>query len=154
FSALQQVGTDNSQGEVYLTDIVSIATRQGHRVGKFVHRPAIDVLGVNSRVELAQAHSELQMRHNREVMLSGVTMYNPESILVSPDCAVGRDAVLQAGVHITGGSTIGSGAEIAPGAVLQNCQVGDNALVGANAVLRDCTVQEGEEIPPLTTRLP
>ncbi|MGB5685749.1 MAG: sugar phosphate nucleotidyltransferase, partial [Candidatus Electrothrix sp.] len=108
FSALQQVGTDNSQGEVYLTDIVSIATKQGHRVEKFVHPPAIDVLGVNSRVELAQAHSELQMRHNREIMLSGVTMYGPETILISPDCQVGQDCVVQAGVQITGSAKIGS----------------------------------------------
>lgn len=153
FSALQQVGTDNSQGEVYLTDIVSIARRQGGRVEKFVHTPAIDVLGVNSRVELAQAHQELQMRHNREVMLNGVTMYGPEYILLSPDCRIGRDAVLHSGVHITGNSEIGNKVRIAPGAVLHNCQVGDRALIGANAVLSNCTVRQGERIVPLTSRL-
>ena len=153
FSALQQVGTDNSQGEVYLTDIVSIATKQGHRVEKFVHTPAIDVLGVNSRVELSQAHSELQMRHNREVMLSGVTMYCPETILVSPDCQIGQDCVVQAGVQITGSAKIGSKVQLASGAVLHNCQVGDKAVIGANSVLRNCTVKEGEQVPPLTSRL-
>ncbi|MCI5137636.1 MAG: glycosyl transferase family 2, partial [Candidatus Electrothrix sp. AR1] len=152
FSALQQVGTDNSQGEVYLTDIVSIATKQGHRVEKFVHTPAIDVLGVNSRVELAQAHSELQLRHNREVMLSGVTMYCPETILISPDCRIGQDCVVQAGVQITGSSKIGSKVQIASGAVLHNCQVGDKAVIGANSVLMNCTVQEGEQVPALTHR--
>ena len=152
FSALRQVGTDNSQGEVYLTDIVSIARRQGYRVEKFVHTPAIDVLGVNSRVELAQAHQELQLRHNREVMLNGVTMYGPEHILLAPDCRIGRDTVLHAGVHITGKCEIGSKVHIAPGAVLQNCQVGDQVVIGANAVLSNCTVREGEQIPPLTSR--
>lgn len=153
FSALRQVGTENSQGEVYLTDIVSIAVKQGHGVERFVHIPAIDVLGVNSRVELAQAHHELQMRHNREVMLNGVTMYGPETILVSPDCLIGQDCVVQAGVQITGGSHIGREVQLASGAVLQNCQVGDKAVIGANSVLKNCTVQEGEQIPPLTARL-
>ena len=153
FSALQQVGTDNSQGEVYLTDIVSIATKQGHRVEKFVHTPAIDVLGVNSRVELAQAHHELQLRHNREVMLSGVTMYFPESILISTDCRIGQDAVLHTGVQVTGASVIGKEVEIASGAVLHSCQIGDKAVIGANSVLKNCIVKEGEQVPPLTSRL-
>ena len=153
FSALQQVGTDNSQGEVYLTDIVSIATKQGHRVEKFVHTPAIDVLGVNSRVELAQAHHELQLRHNREVMLSGVTMYFPESVLISTDCRIGQDAVLHTGVQVTGASVIGKEVEIASGAVLHSCQIGDKAVIGANSVLKNCIVKEGEQVPPLTSRL-
>jgi bifunctional UDP-N-acetylglucosamine pyrophosphorylase/glucosamine-1-phosphate N-acetyltransferase len=152
FSVLRQVGTDNSQGEVYLTDIVSIARQQGHRVEKFAHAPAIDVLGVNSRVELAQAHHELQMRHNREVMLSGVTMYGPENILISPDCQIGKDAVLHTGVQITSSAKIGSKAQIASGVVLHNCQVGDKAVIGANSVLRNCIVKEEEQVPPLTSR--
>ena len=150
FSSLQQVGTDNSQGEVYLTDIVSIATQQGKRVEKFVHRPAIDVLGVNSRVELAQAHNELQIRHNQKIMLSGVSMYGPESILIAPDCQIGQDVVLHAGVQITGASVIGKEAEIASGALLHNCQVGDGAVIGAHAVLKNCRIAKGEQVPPLT----
>jgi bifunctional UDP-N-acetylglucosamine pyrophosphorylase/glucosamine-1-phosphate N-acetyltransferase len=153
FSALQQVGTDNSQGEVYLTDIVSIARQQRHRVEKFVHRPAVDVLGVNSRVELAQAHHELQLRHNRKIMLTGVTMYCPETILISPDCRIGQDCVIRAGVQITGTSQIGGKVQLASGAVLHNCQIGDKAVIGANSVLEDCSVQEGEQVPPLTARL-
>ena len=65
FHALRQIGTNNSQGEVYLTDIVAIANREGLAVQEFVHLPALDILGVNSRVELAQAHAALQGRHNR-----------------------------------------------------------------------------------------
>ncbi|WPD22609.1 MAG: NTP transferase domain-containing protein [Candidatus Electrothrix scaldis] len=152
FSALRQVGTDNSQGEVYLTDIVSIATRQGHRVEKFVHTPAIDVLGVNSRVELAQAHRELQLRHNRQVMLSGVTLYGPETILLAPDCQIGKDAVLHAGVTIIGKSKVGSKVQIASGVVLHDCQIGDGAIIGANSVLENCVVSQGEKVPALTFR--
>lgn len=153
FSSLKQVGTDNSQGEVYLTDIVAIADRQGHKVHSFFHSDAIDVLGVNSRVELAQAHGELQMRYNRELMLSGVTMYSPETILISPDCIIGRDTIVQAGVRITGRSTIGSRVLLETGTVLQQCRLGDDAVIGAHCVLHNCTISGEEHIPPLTYRV-
>jgi bifunctional UDP-N-acetylglucosamine pyrophosphorylase/glucosamine-1-phosphate N-acetyltransferase len=135
FAALRQVGTDNSQGEVYLTDIVGIAVKQGCRVEKFIHRPAIDVLGVNSRVELAQAHAELQMRRCRELMLAGVTIYSPETVLVSPESVIGQDAVLHAGVQISG-----------------RCRIGAGAVIGAHSVLHGCVVAPGEQVPPLTRR--
>lgn len=136
FAALRQVGTDNSQGEVYLTDIVGIAVRQGCRAETFCHHPAIDVLGVNSRVELAQAHAELQMRRNRELMLSGVTIYSPETVLVSPESVIGQDAVLHAGVQLSG-----------------HCQIGAGAVIWAHSVLHDCVVAPGEQMPPLSSRM-
>ncbi|MGX9727082.1 MAG: bifunctional UDP-N-acetylglucosamine diphosphorylase/glucosamine-1-phosphate N-acetyltransferase GlmU [Candidatus Electronema sp. VV] len=135
FKALRQVGRNNSQGEVYLTDIVGIAVREGRRVEKFVHRPAIDVLGVNSRVELAQAHAELQLRRCRELMLAGVTIYSPETVLISPKSVIGQDAVIHAGVHLVG-----------------PCQIGAGAVIGAHSVLHGCAVAAGEEVPPLTWR--
>lgn len=152
FKALRQVGTDNSQGEVYLTDIVGIAVRQGHKVEKFVHTPAIDVLGVNSRVELAQAHAELQLRRNRDLMLSGVTMYAPESILIASDCTVGQDSIIQAGVQISGRSEIGPDVLLETGVILHNCTVGRNAVIGAHSVLSNCIVEDHACIPPLTCR--
>ncbi len=153
FTALKEVGTDNSQGEVYLTDIVAIAARRGHQVHKFVHSPAIDVLGVNSRVELAQAHRELQLRHNRTLMLSGVTMYAPETILIAPDSKIGPDTVIQAGVQITGGSTVGSGVQLETGAVLHRCRLGNQCVIGAHSVLQNCTTSAEEHIPPLIHRV-
>jgi bifunctional UDP-N-acetylglucosamine pyrophosphorylase/glucosamine-1-phosphate N-acetyltransferase len=152
FTALRQVGTDNSQGEVYLTDIVGIAVQQGRRTEKFVHRPALDVLGVNSRVELAQAHQELQLRRNRQLMLAGVTVYTPESVLISLESTVGQDAVIHAGAQISGQCKIGAGALIEAGAALHDCAVGAGAVIGAHSVLRHCTVAEGEQVPPLSRR--
>ena len=65
------------------------------RVHTFVHPRAIDVLGVNSRVELAQAQATLQQRRNRDLMLAGVTLESPETILVSSECRIGPDSHLQ-----------------------------------------------------------
>ena len=152
FTALRQVGTDNSQGEVYLTDIVAIANRQSHTVNRFIHPEAVDVLGVNSRVELAQAHAELQRRRNTELMLSGVTMYNPETIAIAQGIEVGQDTVIHQGVQVTGESRIGIGCILEPGAFLHNCTVANNAFIGAWSSLSNWLVQPSEYIAPRTFR--
>ncbi len=152
FEALRQVGTDNSQGEVYLTDIVAIANRQGHSVHRFVHPQAIDVLGVNSRIELAQAQATLQNRRNQQLMLAGVTLYAPDSALVAPDCSIGQDTIIDGGCRISGGTRIGAACRIGSGAVLHGCILGDEVTVGANSVLDRCAVPAGGIVAPLTYR--
>lgn len=152
FTALRQVGTDNSQGEVYLTDIVAIANRQGHTVNRFIHSEPVDVLGVNSRVELAQAHAELQRRRNTELMLSGVTMYGPETIYIAQGIPVGQDTVIHPGVQITGKSSVGVGCLIETGVFLHDCTVDNNAIIGAGSSLVNWPVQPSEYIVPRTCR--
>ncbi|MCL1980051.1 MAG: NTP transferase domain-containing protein [Proteobacteria bacterium] len=150
FKALRRVGTDNSQGEVYLTDIVAIARNQGLTVHRFVHPRAIDVLGVNSRIELAQAHATLQQRHNRDLMLAGVSMYAPEAVLVSPDCTIGPDTIIEGAARISGASIIGRDCRIAGGCVVHTSILGDGVTVGANSVLAHCTIAAGDTIAPLS----
>jgi bifunctional UDP-N-acetylglucosamine pyrophosphorylase/glucosamine-1-phosphate N-acetyltransferase len=152
FQALRQVGSDNSQGEVYLTDIVAVAAGEGRRVETFSHDDAIDVLGVNSRVDLAGAHRELQRRRNEDLMLSGVTMYGPESIYIEPGIPVGMDTVIHPGVHISGRSQVGIGCIVEPGVFLHDCTIGNNAIIGASSSLSDWTVQPSEYIFPRTIR--
>lgn len=152
FAALREVGRDNSQGEVYLTDIVAIANRQGIRVEQFSHPQAIDVLGVNSRVELAQAHATLQYRRNRELMFSGVTLYAPETTMIEPNCTIGQDTSIHGNVTISGSTTIGSNCLVENGCSLYHCSIGAGSTIGANAVLRHCTVAPASTILPLTCR--
>ena len=154
FQALHQVGTDNSQGEMYLTDIVALSVAAGHRVGRFVTQAAIDVLGVNSRVELAAAHREIQQRRNTELMLQGVSMHSPETITVSTSATVGGDCVLMAGVHILGNSRIGERCSIAPGVILRDCIVGNDARIGAYSCMEGCLLPDGAVIGPYSTEYP
>lgn len=148
FKTLHQVGTDNCQGEVYLTDIVSLAVTAGEKVGRFAASCAQDVLGVNSRVELAAAHKEIQARRNIELMIEGVTMHAPETISVSAGSTVGRDSLLTAGVQIHGLSKIGDSCQMEPGVILHDCILGDNVRVGAYSYLKDCTIASGTVIAP------
>lgn len=150
FSALKKVGTDNSQGEVYLTDIVKLAVDSDLVVEKYIAETPLDVLGVNSRVELSDAQKELQLRRNRMLMLEGVSMHNPETISVSPDSLITGDTLLGPGVNISNRTRIGHSCTISQGTILNNCQVGDNVSIGPYSYLFDCTISANTTLPPFS----
>ncbi len=130
FQALGQVGSDNRQNEMYLTDIVAIARKAGRSVQHWCCPDPDEMLGVNSRVELARAHTLLQQRRNRQLMESGVTLLQPETILIAPQVEIGPDTVIAPQVEISGATRIAAGCRI-------------NSFVK----LHDCTLEEGAEIP-------
>lgn len=148
FTALHKVGTDNSQGEVYLTDIVALAVESGVKVEKFMTDKPVDVLGVNSRIELADAHRQLQRRRNRELMLQGVTMQSPDTTSVSPDSTIEQDTLLEPGVLISGSSSIGNSCNIGQGAIIKNCRVGAGVTIGAYSCLVDKAIEQGSSLAP------
>lgn len=138
FSHLKNIGTDNSQGEVYLTDIITLAVKEKLSVHRFINPASQDVLGVNSRLELSQAHHELQLRRNRELMANGITMISPDTIQISPQATIDKDVTIHPGVEISGSSSIASGSEIQAGALLHNVALGTNCRIGAYSCLHDC----------------
>ncbi|MEN8198797.1 MAG: sugar phosphate nucleotidyltransferase [Thermodesulfobacteriota bacterium] len=148
FSHLKHIGTDNSQGEVYLTDIVTQAVQEDLSVHKFINPTPGDVLGVNSRLELSQAHHELQLRRNRELMATGVTMINPGTIQISPDSQVENDVTIHPGAQISGSSHIGSGSIVETGALLNNVKTGKNCSIGPYSCLSNCETADNTVIAP------
>lgn len=148
YEALHKVGTDNSQGEVYLTDIIALAAKAGCVMDKFLCPFPSDVLGVNSRVELAEAHKEIQRRRNEELMRQGVTMYTPDTISVSPETIIGIDTIIMPGVQIRGLSKIGQSCRLEPGVILENCTIGDHVHIGAYSYITDCTLQPNTYLAP------
>jgi bifunctional UDP-N-acetylglucosamine pyrophosphorylase/glucosamine-1-phosphate N-acetyltransferase len=152
FDALRKVGTDNCQGEVYLTDIVSIAVATGINVDKFINPCPQDVLGVNSRIELALAHKEIQRRRNHQLMLQGVTMHDPDTTVICHTASVDRDTILHPGVRISGKSCIGMSCLIEEGAILHNCTVADHVTIGAYSYLDGIRCTTRTVITPLSVK--
>lgn len=150
FDALQHVGIDNSQGEIYLTDILSLAVADSLSVEKFVNPCALDVLGVNSRVDMAQAHKELQRRRNCELMLDGVTMVGPDSISIDSSASIGADTIIQPGVHISGKTTIGPGCLLENGVIIHNSTIGCHVQIGAYSYLDGVTLSDKTTLHPYT----
>ena len=127
-SALSRLGTDNSQGEMYLTDVIEILRRDGHVIHAHVTSDE-NILGVNDRKQLAQAGKILRHRILDKWMLAGVTIQDPESTWIESMVCLDQDVTLLPNVRLTGETSVQSGAVIGPDCSLENTRVLENATV-------------------------
>ncbi|WP_327236253.1 bifunctional UDP-N-acetylglucosamine diphosphorylase/glucosamine-1-phosphate N-acetyltransferase GlmU [Streptomyces sp. NBC_01317] len=137
--ALGKVRTDNSQGEEYLTDVLGILREAGHRVGAAVAADHREILGINNRVQLAEARRLLNARLLERAMTAGVTVVDPASVFVDVDVTFEQDAVIHPGTQLLGTTHLGEGSEVGPNSRLKDTHVGAGARV-------DNTVADGAEI--------
>ncbi|MFE4914775.1 bifunctional UDP-N-acetylglucosamine diphosphorylase/glucosamine-1-phosphate N-acetyltransferase GlmU [Streptomyces sp. NPDC056652] len=137
--ALGKVRTDNSQGEEYLTDVLGILREAGHRVGASIAVDHREILGINNRVQLAEARRLLNGRLLERAMLAGVTVVDPASVFVDVSVTFEQDAVVHPGTQLLGATHLGEGAEVGPNSRLKDTAVGAGARV-------DNTVADGAEI--------
>ncbi len=127
--ALARISTDNAQGELYLTDVLSIARADGRRVGAVVTPDRWLVEGVNDRVQLARLGAELNRRIVEQWMRAGVTVVDPATTWLDADVQLGRDALIEPGVQLRAGTTVGEGAVVGPDSTLIGCAIGAGASV-------------------------
>ncbi len=128
----------SAKGEYYLTDLVAIANRAGKTVVT-VEADSEEVMGVNSRAELAAAEAAWQQRARRLAMASGVTMIAPETVFLSHDTKLGRDTLIEPNVWLGPGVTVGEGATIRAYSHIEGATIADGAAVGPFARLRPGT---------------
>ncbi|MDG2296504.1 MAG: bifunctional UDP-N-acetylglucosamine diphosphorylase/glucosamine-1-phosphate N-acetyltransferase GlmU [Paracoccaceae bacterium] len=138
FALLDQVSNDNAAGEYYLTDCVALAQQSGQSAQVVICNEA-ETLGVNSRIDLAAAEATFQDRARNDLLENGVTMAAPESVYLSYDTVIGRDATIEQNVVFGPGVTIESGALIRAFSHLEGCHVAEGAVVGPYARLRPGT---------------
>lgn len=144
-AGLARLSTDNAQGELYLTDVLTNACADGRQVGALIVDDPWLTEGVNDRVQLAAVGAELNRRILRRWQLSGVTVTDPASTWVDADVTLAQDVVLEPGVQLKGRTTVGEGAIIGPDCTLTDVEVGDgaqvirthgfDAVIGARAVV-------------------
>ncbi|MBD2200772.1 MULTISPECIES: bifunctional UDP-N-acetylglucosamine diphosphorylase/glucosamine-1-phosphate N-acetyltransferase GlmU [Calothrix] len=140
---LPHLEANNSQKEYYLTDAVT-------QVGKVM---AVDVqdyqeiLGINDRLQLANAYDILQTRVKEKWMLAGVTLIDPQSITIDDTVELQPDVIIEPQTHLRGNTVIQAGSRIGPGSLIENSQLGENVTV-QYSVIRDSFVQQGSQIGP------
>jgi len=139
---LERLTPKNAQGELYLTDTVSLLVGEGERVAVHKGGEPMETEGVNTRSELAVATAALRDRINEAHMLAGVTIVDPSTTWVDADAVLEPDAVIHPFTVVGGQSRIAAGAEVGPHAVLRDAFVGAGALVGPFCYLRPGTVLE------------
>jgi len=143
FEWLGRVTNENAKGEYYLTDIVGLARADG-KACKAVACEEVDVLGVNSRVELAEAERAFQDRMRHQMLVSGVTMTAPETVFFSHDTIVEKDVILEPSIVFGPGVRISSGAHIRAFSYLEGARVASDCVIGPYARLRPGAVLDAK----------
>jgi bifunctional UDP-N-acetylglucosamine pyrophosphorylase / glucosamine-1-phosphate N-acetyltransferase len=134
-SMLEAISNNNAKGEYYLTDIVEVAHARGKKVVA-IEVDTESVLGVNTRVELAEVEALFQAKRRRELMLAGVSMTAPETVWLSWDTEIGPETTLEPNVYFGPGVKIASGAVVHAFCHLEGASIAEGAQIGPFARLR------------------
>jgi bifunctional UDP-N-acetylglucosamine pyrophosphorylase / glucosamine-1-phosphate N-acetyltransferase len=148
FDALRQIGASNAQGEYYLPDLISIYRSRGLGVETVVADDPREILGVNSRKELADVTAVLKTRRNEELMESGVTIVDPATTFVGPDVTIAADTTIHPGVYLEGRTRIGAGCVIHSGVRIVDSTVDDGVTINNFCVIVESHVARGARIGP------
>jgi len=151
---LERLRPDNSQGELYLTDAVTAAARDGRAVALVELAEADEALGVNDRLELARVHALLTARTIRRLALSGATFLAPETIAVGPAVEIGADALVHGGVSLLGRTRIGREVTIHAGCWVRDSEIADGATLHPYSVLDGARVGAGCNVGPFARLRP
>ncbi|MDA0367645.1 MAG: bifunctional UDP-N-acetylglucosamine diphosphorylase/glucosamine-1-phosphate N-acetyltransferase GlmU [Proteobacteria bacterium] len=146
FSLLDRLGSDNAKHEYYLTDIVGMARREGHDCVVVEGNPA-ELIGIDTRADLARAESAFQVRARQAALAGGATMIAPETVWFSFDTIVGQDVVVEPNVFFGPGVQIGDGVTVKAFSHLEGCTIKKGAVIGPFARLRPgADIGEGAKV--------
>ncbi|HBG47200.1 MAG TPA: bifunctional UDP-N-acetylglucosamine diphosphorylase/glucosamine-1-phosphate N-acetyltransferase GlmU [Deltaproteobacteria bacterium] len=145
---IRRIGKENAQGEYYLPDLVHLAASEGGRVESLKADEPQEVMGINNRVELARSDKHLRLRVAEALMLSGVTIVDPEATYIEYGAAVGIDTVIYPGARISGNSVIGANCLIEEGSRIESSRIGDRSTVKSYSVIEDSKVGQEVSIGP------
>ncbi len=145
---LDAIGTDNPAGEYYLTDLVAIFRREGHITRPVLLADSTEVLGINTRAELAVADALFRERKTRELMLDGVTIRKPETVTIDVAVRIGRDTVIEPFAQILGHTVIGEDCRVGACSILRDAALGDGVAVAPFTMVDSSQLDSGARVGP------
>ena len=151
---LDRLENKNAQGEYYLTDIVSMAAKEGVKVEGLKATDSKEVQGINDKIELAEAEKTLRHRKAVELMAAGVSLADPKRVDVRGELSVGKDVFIDVGVVFEGSVQLGDRVHIGPYAIVSNCKLADDCVVNAHSVLENVVAGPNCEIGPFARLRP
>ncbi len=148
------LSNSNAQEEYYLTDIIEIAVKNGDCVVS--HQPQFEqeVQGVNNRLQLCELECWHQSRISEQLMLAGVTLYDPNRIDVRGSLEFGRDVVIDLNCIFEGHVRLGDGVQIGPNCIIKNATIGSGSIIHANSIIEDTEVAENVNVGPFARLRP
>lgn len=139
----------SQKGEVFLTDLVALAVQQGMTVESVLSADAYETIGVNNRIQLAEAEAVMRQRIRERWMINGVSMPDPSSVYIDHTVELGEDTVILPNSHITGQSHIGEACKIGPNSVISDSILGKGCEV-ISSVIRDSHLEDNVDVGPFS----
>lgn len=145
--ALKELNNNNSQGEYYLTDTIGILLGKGRKAGSVKISDSDEILGINDRLQLAEAAAILRKRINERLMKAGVTIIDPSSAYIDEEAVIGTDTVIYPGTIIEGGTCVGEGCVIGPNSRIVSSGIGNNVEI-VNSIVMNSSIGDDTHIGP------
>jgi bifunctional UDP-N-acetylglucosamine pyrophosphorylase/glucosamine-1-phosphate N-acetyltransferase len=152
--ALAQVKPNNKHRELYLTDAIAVLNSKGETVLAQVAADSREVLGCNTRADLAEVDRVFRERKRNWLMDEGVTIQLPETVLIDPEVTAGEDTVIEPGVQLLGKTKIGARCTIRTGSVLTDAILGDDVTVEPHCVVAQSRLDDRVIIGPFARLRP
>jgi len=148
FAALEGLTASNRQQEYYLTDIVAAALKAGRRVATVEAKDTREIMGINTREELALMEKSFQERINQKWMEAGVTFKDPQTAYIDEAVKIGKDTMIGPNTHLLGDTVVGERCRIDGSAYLTNMRLGDDVHLKFSVVMADSEIDDGAIVGP------
>jgi bifunctional UDP-N-acetylglucosamine pyrophosphorylase / glucosamine-1-phosphate N-acetyltransferase len=148
FEHIDQLKTDNAHGEYYLTDMASVLAKAKKRVVAVETNEPSEILGGNTRAELADIDLRMRRAKVQKLMAEGVTIFYPDTCVVDSDVEIGADTTIEPFVQIRGKTRIGSGCRIRSYSVIQDSDIADGVLIRQGCILQEARVERDAILGP------
>jgi bifunctional UDP-N-acetylglucosamine pyrophosphorylase / glucosamine-1-phosphate N-acetyltransferase len=147
---LDELRPENAHRELYLTDAIALLNQRGEKVLAQMGEDSHEILGCNTRAELAEVDRIFRRRKAAALMDSGVTIYLPETVLIDPEVEIGRDSVIEPGVQLLGKTRIGPGCTIRTGSVLADAVLAEGVMVRQHCLVASSRLGPGVVVGPFS----
>jgi bifunctional UDP-N-acetylglucosamine pyrophosphorylase/glucosamine-1-phosphate N-acetyltransferase len=148
FTHIEKLSTANPHGEYYLTDMAEVLRKARERVVVYKTETPVEVLGANTRADLAVIDYQIRMRKCQQLMDEGVTIFYPATCVIDDDVEIAPDTVIEPFVQILGKSRIGTACRIRSYSVVKDSEIGDGVLIRPGCILEEAHIGPSAVLGP------
>lgn len=145
---LKELEPNNSQGELYLTDIVEKAVKDNVNIASFICESVAEVMGINDKNQLSQAERAYQQNKASDLMSKGLTIMDPKRFDCRGELSFKDDCVIDVNVVFEGDNDLGKNVLISPNCIIKASKIGDNTHILANSIIENAVIGSNTSIGP------
>lgn len=151
--ALNKLDTNNSQGELYITDVFGILRAENNKISTFILEDNQEIQGINDKSQLAEVEMIMRRRINKEHMMNGVIIENPDTVVIEKEVKIGKDTVIEQNTKILGNTEIGENCLIGMNSRIENAIIGNEVKI-LSSYINDARVDDGADVGPFARLRP